>query len=340
MKGDKVEDDGVVNVNALFFDALPLMSINNPIPSPKGILTIKRMLESSSIEFIHVHNLRMISSSIWLFLSLLRKSEKHYSIILTDHGSRYSPFPRTALKGVDYYAAVSEVSGNILNSFSVKPTFVVPPIIPEIFFRKSELSTRDIDILVFGRVAPHKRQDLAINIVELLMKKGLTDLKMVIAGGIHDQNYFAELKRMVAKKGLQNHVFFMSSVDNHTHRQLLNRTGILLLLSWFIDMFGRRHEVPELSSAVILEAAATGVPVVASDIPAFKEVVENGRTGILVDPTHLEQTAKQIYDLLIDHKEIIKMGCEARIKCMENNSASPVINVFIKNLERIRAGQL
>lgn len=52
---------------------------------------------------------------------------------------------------------------------------------------------------------------------------------------------------------------------------------------------------------VILEAMATGVPVVASDVEGIPEVLEYGKTGLIVPAGDIKQLATVIGDL-IDNK--------------------------------------
>jgi glycosyltransferase involved in cell wall biosynthesis len=61
----------------------------------------------------------------------------------------------------------------------------------------------------------------------------------------------------------------------------------------------------------VAEAGATGKPVVAFQMCAIPEVVENGLTGRLVEPSHT-QLAEAIISLLENEKMRKKMGREAR----------------------------
>jgi glycosyltransferase involved in cell wall biosynthesis len=61
----------------------------------------------------------------------------------------------------------------------------------------------------------------------------------------------------------------------------------------------------------ILEAAALGVPVVASDVGGIPELVTNGRTGLLVPPGDPDALAGAV-NRLVDHPEsAARMGREA-----------------------------
>lgn len=54
----------------------------------------------------------------------------------------------------------------------------------------------------------------------------------------------------------------------------------------------------ETLGIVLLEAMATGAPVVASDIPGYDETLDNGRDGILVEPGRPEPLAAALVEVL------------------------------------------
>ena len=53
---------------------------------------------------------------------------------------------------------------------------------------------------------------------------------------------------------------------------------------------------------VLIEAMAAGLPVVTTDAPGCKDVVEHGKTGLVAIPGDVDQTAAQINQLIVDHK--------------------------------------
>lgn len=65
-------------------------------------------------------------------------------------------------------------------------------------------------------------------------------------------------------------------------------------------------------SNALMEAMATGLPVVASAIPANAEVVREGATGLLFPPGHAEVCAHSLQMLLRDHELALGMGRAGR----------------------------
>ena len=75
----------------------------------------------------------------------------------------------------------------------------------------------------------------------------------------------------------------------------------------------------------LIEAAACGRPLVASDIPGCREVVENGVNGFLVPPHNVQELAKTLVKLIINPELRRVMGMRSRATVTEKFS-SQIIN--------------
>jgi glycosyltransferase involved in cell wall biosynthesis len=95
---------------------------------------------------------------------------------------------------------------------------------------------------------------------------------------------------------------------------------------------GTRKDIPDILSAadllvlpsdsealptVLIEAGAAGLPVIASTVGGVKEIVEDGRTGILIPPRDPAALASAIQRLLADHALMRRMGEQARQSIQE-----------------------
>jgi glycosyltransferase involved in cell wall biosynthesis len=63
---------------------------------------------------------------------------------------------------------------------------------------------------------------------------------------------------------------------------------------------------------VLVEAASLGKPIVASAIDGITEVIQDGRTGVLVPPENPERLAEALVRLLLDRELAARLGAQAR----------------------------
>src|SRR5207249_5838275 len=91
-------------------------------------------------------------------------------------------------------------------------------------------------------------------------------------------------------------------------------------------------------SGVIPLAYSAGKPVVATEVGGLPEMVEHGRTGLLVPPRDAAQLADAVVRLLLDRKLRRRMGMCGKAKIAEECSpelvAQKTIDVYRRALER------
>lgn len=119
-----------------------------------------------------------------------------------------------------------------------------------------------------------------------------------------------------------------------------------------VDILGLRKDVPELMSAVdaylmssaweglpmvLLEAAASALPIVATDVGGNAEVVQHGQTGYIVPAKHADALAKAMLDLQALSKETrLGMGQAGRSYVQENYDIERIVDSW----ERLYSRQL
>lgn len=68
---------------------------------------------------------------------------------------------------------------------------------------------------------------------------------------------------------------------------------------------------------VLLEAMASGTPVVASDLEAFKRVLNNGKAGITFENENSQDLAKVVSDLLSDPDRCAELSAQGKLRAAE-----------------------
>jgi glycosyltransferase involved in cell wall biosynthesis len=110
------------------------------------------------------------------------------------------------------------------------------------------------------------------------------------------------------------------AVIRSLHRiKLLGRVDDVRELLWASDAFAM-PSLKEGLGVAALEAMASALPVIASDVGGLREVVEDGRTGIIVPPANPEKIASAIKRLAESPELRSQMSAAARSRVVENYS--------------------
>jgi glycosyltransferase involved in cell wall biosynthesis len=150
-------------------------------------------------------------------------------------------------------------------------------------------------VLGVGRLVPQKDFELFLEAAALLVGRNPATGFAIVGDGPER----AALERRAAHYGLAHTVTFMG--ERQDVPDLLRAADILWLTSLW-------EGLPN----VVLEAAASGTPVVARDIGATREIVCHGVTGYLVPERDPETFAAHTRDLLTDPARLRGMGEAAR----------------------------
>jgi glycosyltransferase involved in cell wall biosynthesis len=130
----------------------------------------------------------------------------------------------------------------------------------------------------------------------LILKDGKRARLLLVGDG----NQRADLQALVAKTGLEEHVTFLGWIGHENLREIYGLADCLCLPS-----------IWEGLSKVLLEAMSMGVPVVASDIPANRELFQGGRYGYLVEEPSPDCWASMLSRVLSNHREVNARAQEA-----------------------------
>jgi glycosyltransferase involved in cell wall biosynthesis len=156
-------------------------------------------------------------------------------------------------------------------------------------------------ILHVGRLDADKRADLALQAAALALKA--VPAQIVIVG---DGTQRAALERQAADWGVAPVTRFTGYVAGLTAKSD-DLPGLYRLASVFVTA----SEV-EIQSSVALEAAASGVPVVAVRAGSMAEYVIDGRTGYLAPPRNVRALAERLVDLLQRPEHARRLGAAGR----------------------------
>lgn len=146
-------------------------------------------------------------------------------------------------------------------------------------------------LLFFGQIKPVKGLDILLSAIALLPP----DYKLVIAGRPHRDD-FARYEQIISEIGIGDRVERIIRFITDEERDYLFKQCDALVLP-YRKIF---------QSGVLLMAMSYGLPVVASDLPANKEVIDDGYNGVLFEDGNYEKLAVKIEMLFDNNIKTIK----------------------------------
>jgi glycosyltransferase involved in cell wall biosynthesis len=186
--------------------------------------------------------------------------------------------------------------------------------------RLAERSHNTVRIIWFGRIETAKGLIVLLRALKLL-KNEARNFELLIGGRVWDEQYYKELLCFKDAAGLQE-VRFLGFVENLPN--FIREADIFVLPSLW-----------ETLPIVILEAMASGLPVVASTVGAVPEVIINNETGYLVPPGDPQALADKLRLLIDDPKLRRTMGNNARRRAESCFSIDDICDSVVKAYHEI-----
>jgi glycosyltransferase involved in cell wall biosynthesis len=150
-------------------------------------------------------------------------------------------------------------------------------------------------VITVARLVPEKDIDLFIEAAKLLGHE-YADVRFLIVG---DGPCRSDLMRCASENGLDGKISFLGERDDVP--QLLTNADVFWLTS-------KWEGLPN----VVLEAMASGKPVIARNVGACRELINHGETGFLVAGRDAKQISDYTLGLLTDPGRVREMGRAGR----------------------------
>ena len=163
-------------------------------------------------------------------------------------------------------------------------------------YEKYKIDAKRPVALYVGRVDPEKSIEVVVQAFELVVKK-IPEAQLIVVG---DGTARAGLEELSRDLGLAENVKFLGKVMPPELMDVY-RAG---------DLFVTASET-ETQGIVLIEAAATGLPLVAVDAGAVKELCQNNRNGVLCHPGDEKGLARGMVKILEDEDLREKYGSES-----------------------------
>jgi glycosyltransferase involved in cell wall biosynthesis len=175
-------------------------------------------------------------------------------------------------------------------------------------------------IVYLGRLEKVKGIDVLLRAFSIV-NKDYPGLKLKIAGTGKE---ISNLQTLAEDLDISNEIDFLGIVEGNKKIELLQNALFLICPSRY-ESFG----------VVILEAFASGIPVVATNVGGIPDIIKDGENGFLVEPANPQKLAEKIIILLNNPALRITMAQNAQ-KSNNIYDWNDIVKKYINIYSRIR----
>jgi glycosyltransferase involved in cell wall biosynthesis len=306
----------------------------------RDVTVIRRLLQRRPFDLLDAHG----SQDLWAAAAALRLGGHTMPLIYTRHNTKrvaFHPLNRFLYRRlVDHLIVVSE---SVLERY-------------EPFLRRGDLSRERISVVHSSYW--EERFHAGVQPASIRGELGAGDgapLVGVVGRLVQDKGGTFLLKAAARITGDIPTIRFLF-VGRGTEEARLRSEAASLGLTDRVQFLGFREDIPEItaaldlsvlpsvdcdaSSAVLKEAMALGKPVVATDIGGAREIIEDGKSGLVVPPGDSEALAQAIKQILLREDRGRAMGEEGRRRVISQFSIRRLAEGTLSAYQRaLQAGQ-
>jgi glycosyltransferase involved in cell wall biosynthesis len=276
---------------------------NVAVPYPSVVDQLAGLLMKHRVDLVHAHG----TFSTLAIASLAAADQRKVPSVLTSHsiyrGSLALPLSRALFAArvvrADMLTAVSEAAAADLRWASGnRPVHILPNGIDPRIWQQRREHNQNRRIVSVMRLHPKKSGADLVRVAKLLTRQlpASYTFELILVG---DGPARPALERLARQLGVANCITFTGERSQPEVARLLAASSIFVLPS--------RCEAFGLS---VLEARATGLPVVAFDSGGIRELIRHGQEGFLAKS--LDQFVSYIAFLLQDNASRETMGSTAQ----------------------------
>ncbi len=271
-----------------------ILHIHEPFGS---VLSLWALIESNTINVGTFHAYHTKPRGYWLGKSILRRL-----------------LPKLQAKIAVSKSALKFISRHLPGDYQIIPNGVdIERFCPEGPVVDG-FADGKLNILFTGRLEKRKGLDYLLGTYGKV-KERFTDVRLIVVGpGTRLRRRY---EKMVRDNGLTDVVFigFVPGIDLPKYYRTAH-------------IFCSPATGGESFGITLLEAMASGKPVVASNIEGYANVVSHKEDGLLVSPKDEEAIAEALLSLLIDESLRYEMGLKGRVKAEQYSWANIALKVM------------
>ncbi len=281
---------------------------------------IDSMLEREQFDVLHFHEpwVPMLSRQILSRSSAVNVATFHAKIpesIMSQTVMRaVTPYLKSVLKYLHDLTAVSEAAAEYIGTLTDDPIAIVPNGIDLSIYKATahHMPKEKQMILYIGRLERRKSVKYLLQAYALVCNK-LGNVELVIAGDGPDR---AKLEAMVEDMELP-HVTFLGYVTEAEKLELLQTADLFCSPAVYGESFG----------IVLLEAMASGVPIVAGNNAGYRSVMQGLGALSLIEPANSAEFATRL-ELLLSEPKLRQIWQEWAAEYIKQYSYNVVVDQY------------
>ena len=289
---------------------------------PLAASRVRQWISSNVFDVLHLHEPAIPS------LSLLACAIGDGPMVGTFHAAApkqkvafaITPLLEPIIEKLRARIAVSEVARETLTTHLDTDALVIPNGIDTNFFSSALPNKpweRDFTIGFIGRFGePRKGLKVLLDALPDIVR-AVPNTRLLIAG----PGEGLEVMQSVSPN-LRNRIEFLGRLSDEEKASFFKSVSIYIAPNTGGESFG----------IILAEAMASGTPIVASDLPAFRQVLSDGRNGLIFQNENSQDLAKQVILLAhdVEKRKVLSASAQAGAERFDWETVGPeIMNVYL-----------
>jgi L-malate glycosyltransferase len=298
-----------------------------------NVFEVKYFIKKIKPDILHAHY-----ATSYGFLA---RASGFHPFIITGWGADIFDSPKKTLikkilmksfKNADAISVLSEITREEIKKMTDKYVHLIPFGVDINKFCPSQ--SNEGDIIRIGTIRTLTEKYGVEYLIRAFAKicKKYSNVQLDIVG---DGSLRSSLEQLTIELGINNKVMFHGYINQNAsfekYIKILQSFDVFAILS-ILDS--------ETFGVAAVEASACGIPVVATSVGGLPEVIEAEKTGLLVSPRNVEDTANALDRLLSNKKLRIDMGKAGRAKVEANYNwtfnIQQMVNLYSQTINNLK----
>ena len=264
---------------------------------PVATLRVRKWISEGGFDLLHLHEPAIPS------LSLLACWAAEGPMVGTFHATAprqkaifaVGPILEPAIEKLSARIAVSEMARETLTEHLATNAIVIPNGINHEFFKRAKANPEWMGSAIgfVGRFdEPRKGLDILIKAIPEIVKAN-PNLRIIVAGPGESEDVLKGVEQSI-----RNRFVFLGRVSDDDKARLLKS----------VDLYVAPNTGGESFGIILAEAMAAGTAVAASDLPAFRAVLNDGKAGAMFINEDAKDLARVANNLLLNKDLKVALG--------------------------------